>query len=91
MIMISNFLFNFTNFCVIVSFLTKLLTLGISLSIAVRTVVVAKLLILGISHLTSFILALRIVLVARSVMLVILSSILYTSFLTASFLLHHLV
>ena len=91
MIMISNFLFNFTNFCVIVSFLTKLLTLGISLSIAVRTVVVAKLLILGISHLTSFILALRIVLVARSVMLGILSSILYISFLTASFLLHHLV
>ena len=59
MIMISKFLFNFTNFCVIVSFLTKLLTLGILFSTAVRALVVAKLLILGISPLISFLLALR--------------------------------
>ena len=60
MIMISsNFLFNFTNFCVIVSFLTKLLTLGILFSITVRPVVVAKLVMLGILFLTSFNLALR--------------------------------
>ena len=71
MIKISNFLFNFINFCVIVSFLTKLVTLEIS-------------------HLTSFVLALRQVLVARSVISDILSSVffilaLYKSFLTTSF------
>ena len=65
MIMISsNFIFNFTNVCVIVSFLTKLLTLGILFSTVVRAIVVAKLVVLGISPLTSFILALREVLVA---------------------------
>ena len=63
MIMICNFLFDVINFCVIVSFLTKLLTLGILFSTAVRELVVAKLVILGISPLTSFILALRVVLV----------------------------
>ena len=57
--MIGNFLFNFINFCVIVSFLTKLLTLGISFSTAVRELVVTKLVILGISPLASLILALR--------------------------------
>ena len=46
MIMISsNFIVNFTNFCVIVSFLTKLLTLGILFSTALRAVLVAKLVI----------------------------------------------
>ena len=66
MIMISsNFMFNFTNFCVLVSFLTKLLTLGISFSRAVRAVAVAKLVLLGISPLTSFILALRVEVVAK--------------------------
>ena len=90
MIMISNFLFNFINFCVIVGFfLTKLLTLGILFSTALRAVLVAKLVILGISPLTSFILALRVVLVAKLVISGILSSIffilaLYTSFLTTS-------
>ena len=64
MIMISNFLFNFIDFCVIVSFLTKLLTLGILFSTAVRTVVVAKLVMLGISPLTSFNIALRVVLIS---------------------------
>ena len=66
MIMISsNFIFNFTNFCVIISFfLTKLLTLGILFSTVVRAVVVAKLLILGILLLISLILALRAVVVA---------------------------
>ena len=91
--MISNFLFNFINFCVIFSFLTKLLTLGILFSTLVRPIVVGKLgirYILGILPLSSFILALRVVLVAKLVMSGILSSIffilaLYTSFLTTSF------
>ena len=53
MIMInSNFIFNFTNFLVRVSFLTKLLILGILFSTAVRAVVVAKLVLLGIFLLT---------------------------------------
>ena len=55
--MISNsFILNFTSFCVIVSFfLTKLLTLGILFSTTVRAVVVAKLVILGNSFLTTLI------------------------------------
>ena len=65
----SNFIFNFTNFCVTVSFLTKLLTLGILLSTAVRAVVVGKLVILRILFLTSFILAFRAVVEARLVIL----------------------
>ena len=70
--------------------LTKLLTFGILFSTAVRAVVVAKLVILGISPLTWFILALTVVLVAILVISGILSSILfilalYTSFLTISF------
>ena len=78
--MISNFIFKFTDFCVIVSFLTKLLTLGILFSTAVRGVVLAKLVILSISHLTSFILALGEALVAK---LVILGISLLTSFILA--------
>ena len=62
--MISNFIFNFINFCVIVSFLTKLLTGGILFSTAVREVIMAKLVILDISPLISFVLPLRVVLVA---------------------------
>ena len=66
MIMISsNFIFNFTNFCVI----TTLLTLGILFSTAVTAVVVAKLVMLFISPLTSFILALREALVAELVII----------------------
>ena len=53
----SNIVFNFTNFCVIVSFLTKLLTLGILFSTEVTAVAVVKLVILGILYLSSFILA----------------------------------
>ena len=54
MIMISsNFIFNFTNFCVMVSFFPKLLTSGVLLSTAVRAVVVAKFIILGTLFLTS--------------------------------------
>ena len=54
------------------------------------------LVILGISFLTSFVLALRVVLIAEVLISGILSSIiftlaLYTSFLTTSFLLHQLV
>ena len=66
MTMISNFILNFINFCVIVSFLTKLLIL-VFFSTAVRAVVVAKLVILGISFLISFILVLGAVLVAKLV------------------------
>ena len=59
-IVISNFLFNFINFYVTVRFfLNRLLTLGILFSTAVREALVAKLVILGISSLTSFILELR--------------------------------
>ena len=71
--MISNFLLNFSSFCIIVRFLAKLLTLGILLSTAVRALVVARLEILGISPLTSFILAVRVVLVPRVIMSGILS------------------
>ena len=67
MIMIIYFIFNFTTFCNIVSFLTKLLTLNVLFSTAVIAAVVAKLEILGILPLTSFILALRVVLVAKLV------------------------
>ena len=65
MIMISNFLFSFINFCVIAGdFLTKLLTLGIFISTALRAILGAKIVIVGISPLIFFTLALRIVLVA---------------------------
>ena len=58
MIMIScNFIFIFIIFCVMVSFLMKLLTLGILFQIAVIAVVVAKLVVLDVLFLTSFILA----------------------------------
>ena len=59
--MLGNFLFNLANFCVIVSYLTKLLTLDVLISTVVRpVVVVAKLIVIvGILPLTSFILALR--------------------------------
>ena len=65
MIMICNFLFNFINFCVTVSFLTKLLTLGILFLTAVRAITKAKLVISNISFSTSFILELRVVFVAK--------------------------
>ena len=71
-------------------FWTKLLTLGILFSTVVRAAVAAKLVTLGISPLTSFILALREALTAKLIKLGILSSIFlivafYTSFLTTSF------
>ena len=49
--------------------MTKVLTIGISFSTAVRVVVVGKLVILSISPLTSFIVALRAALVAKLVIL----------------------
>ena len=79
MIIISNFLSSFINFRAIVSFLTKLLTIGIIVTL--RAALVVKLVILGISPLTSFILALRVALVAKFVMILILCSV----FLTTSF------
>ena len=68
----------------------KLLTLGILFSTVVKAVLVAKLVILGISPLSLFILALKLVLVAKLVISGISSSIFlilafYTSFLTTSF------
>ena len=60
----NNFIIDFKNFCVLVSFLTKLLILGILFSRAVRAVVVAKLVLLGILLLTSFVLTLRAAVVA---------------------------
>ena len=56
MIVISNFLFNLTNFCVIACFLTKLLTLGILFSTVVNAGLEAKPLILGMLFSTSVIL-----------------------------------
>ena len=70
--------------------MTKLLTLGILFSTAVNAEVVARLLMLGISALTSFFLVLRIVLVTKLVISNISSSILlilelFSVFLTTSF------
>ena len=53
------------------AFLTKLLTLGIPFSTAVRAVVLAKLVILGVLPLTSFMLALRATFIDKLVILVI--------------------
>ena len=61
-----DFIFNFTNFSVVV-FWTKLLTLGILFSTELTTVVVAMLMILCILFLVSFISALRLVVVANLV------------------------
>ena len=86
---------NSLNFVLQWFFLSKLLTLGILFSAAVRAVVIAKLVILGISFLTSFILALRVVLVAKLVISDIKSSIFlilaFYLFYQHYFLLHHLV
>ena len=47
MIMISNFLFNIINLCIIICLFTKLLTLGILFSTAVNSELVARTVILG--------------------------------------------
>ena len=65
--------------------MTKLLTLGILFPTVLREILVAKLVLLGISPSTSFILALRLVLFAKLVISITLSSIffdlaLYTSY-----------
>ena len=59
MIMITNFLFNSTNICIIVCFLTKPLISGILFSTTGNAELVAKPLILGISFFTSVILELK--------------------------------
>ena len=64
--MINNFFFSFINFCVIVSFLTKL---GILFSTTVKTVVSAKLVIKGTFPLTSFLLVVRAAFVAKLLIL----------------------
>ena len=66
--------FSFSNLWVIV-LLTKILTLGILFSTALREVLVAKLVILGISPVTLIALTLRVVLLAKLVISGILSSI----------------
>ena len=58
--------------------MTRLLTLGTIFSTVVRAAVAANLVILGLSPLTSFILALRVVLVDRLVISGILSTIFFT-------------
>ena len=65
--------------------MTKLQALGILFSTALRAVLVAKLVILGISSLASFILALREVLVAKLVMSAILSPIFFILALHTTF------
>ena len=70
--------------------MTKLLTPGILFSTALRALVVAKLVMLGISPLALFILALKVFLRVKLVISDTLSSIffilaLYTFFITASF------
>ena len=76
----SNFIFNVTNFCVTVTFLTKLLTLGILFSTAAKAVLVTQLVILSILFLISFILASRALVAAK---LVILGISFLTSFILA--------
>ena len=58
--------------------MTRLLTLGTIFSTVVRAAVAANSVILGLSPLTSFILALRVVLVDKLVMSGILSTIFFT-------------
>ena len=82
MVMISsNYIVNFTNVCVIGSFLTKLLTLGILFSTAVRAVVVVKLVNISYSVFNLIFSSIRILVVAKLLILVI--SFL-TSFILAS-------
>ena len=57
--MTSNFLFNFTNFCIVICFLTKPLASGILFSTAVNAELVAKPVILGILFSSSRILAFK--------------------------------
>ena len=83
--MISKFLFNFINFCVVIwIFLTKLLTFAVLFSTAVNAEVVAKPLILGVLPSISVILALKSVFLMRPLV----SGILFLIFdLFASYLL----
>ena len=57
--MIINFIFNFTNLCIVICLFTKLLTSGILLSTAVNAELVAKPLILSILPSISVTLALK--------------------------------
>ena len=77
MVMISNFLFNFINFVLWSVFLTKLLKLANLFSTTVIELVVANLVMLHISPLASFVLTLRVVLVAKLIISGILSSIFF--------------
>ena len=88
----SNFIFNFSIFCAIVSlFFTKLLTLGFLVSTAVKpaaavvvvvvVVVVAKLVMLGILFLILFFSASRVVVVVAKLAIVAISPL--TSFIVA--------
>ena len=65
MIMMSKFIFNFSNFCVIICFLTKLLILGILFSAVVNTAFAAKGLILDILPSIPVILVLQSVFLTR--------------------------
>ena len=70
------------NFCITVVCWTKLLTLSILFSTVALAVIVAKLVILSIYPLTSFVLALRVLLVAKLVITGIFYFRVHTSFLT---------
>ena len=65
MIMITNLLLNFTNFCITVCFLTKLMAFGILFSTAVNAELVANRVVLGILFSISIILAFKFVFLAR--------------------------
>ena len=81
--MISKFLFNFSNFCVIICFFTKLLILGILFSTVVNAAFVAKPLMLGILPSISVILVLQSVFLTRPLVSGILF---YNLVLSASYL-----
>ena len=87
MIMISKFLFNFSNFCVIVCFLTKLLTLGILFFTAVNAFFVAKLLTSGILFSNSVSFAFLTKLVTLGIFFLILFCLSGIQFLTKSLIL----
>ena len=88
MIMIIKFIFNISNFSIIVCFLTKLLTLGILFYIAVNAVFVAKLLISEILFSNSVLSVLYLVFNTKSLVSILstfATKLLYTVYLTTSF------
>ena len=84
MVMISNFLFNFTNFCAIICFFfTKPLASGILFSTAVNAELVTKPVILGILFSSSLILSFKSVFLTKLLALGVLFPTAANSFLVA--------